>query len=345
MSIYLLTIIIVSTIVILSITALIFNFINKKKSKFNFKSTSIQLLAMTVWMALLSNIFIPKQRIEGNTEVGIIIFAVSIIVGIFLIRSIFREIEIEKTVSFLIDRLQLNNEALKDLEEQKSEFVSVASHQLRSPLSSIVGHSSMILDGDFGEIPEHLRQPIERIYKSSSTLGILINDFLNVNKIEKGEMEYLIEDFDLLESINPILDDFEMSAKENNLEIRNMCNEKTIMVRADKGKTKQILYNILENAIKYTEKGWVKINCKKSDKFVKLIIEDTGIGMDKDLQEEVFRKFSRGEHAKKIDITGTGLGLYIASTMIESMGGKIWAESEGINKGSRLYIKLPLSNN
>jgi signal transduction histidine kinase len=303
----------------------------------------MQLLAVTVWVSILSNIFIPTQRFEGNTEIGVAIFLISIFVGIFLIRSIFREIEIEKTVDFLVERIQENNEALKDLEEQKSEFVSVASHQLRSPLSSIVGHISMILEEDFGEVPEHLKQPMKRIFKSSNALGILINDFLNVNKIEKGEMEYLIEDFDIISTLQPVYDDFELMAKENGLEIRNLCDDKKIMVRADQGKTKQILYNVLENAVKYTKKGWIKVSCVQGPKYAKLIIEDTGIGIDKDMQAEIFRKFSRGEDAKKIDITGTGLGLFIASTMIESMGGKIWAESEGSSKGSRFYIKLPLS--
>jgi signal transduction histidine kinase len=168
---------------------------------------------------------------------------------------------------------------------------------------------------------------------------------LNVNKIEKGEMEYLIEDFDLISALNPIYKDFQMIAEQSNIEIRNLCEGEKIMVRADEGKTKQILYNVLENSVKYTKKGWVKIRCKKTTKFVQIIIEDTGIGIDKDMQQEIFRKFSRGEDAKKIDITGTGLGLFIASTMIESMGGKIWAESEGSDKGSRFYIKLPLSKN
>lgn len=349
MNIYLLTTSIIIAIIILSVLALGFNFIyhykKGKRSRWNFRSISIQLLAITVWVSILLNIFIPSQNFEGNTEVGIVVFLTSIIVGVFLVRSMFRELETERNVEFLIERLQQNNEALKDLEQQKSEFVSVASHQLRSPLSSIVGHVSMILEGDFGDIPKELEQPLKRIFKSSNALGILINDFLNVNKIEKGEMEYLIEDFNLISAMRPIYEDFEILAKDNGLEMRDLIDCDEIMVRADQGKTKQIIYNILENSIKYTQKGWVKVSCTKTDKFVKIIVEDTGIGIDKDMQAEIFRKFSRGEDAKKIDITGTGLGLFIASTMIESMGGKIWAESEGSGKGSRFYIKLPLSKN
>jgi signal transduction histidine kinase len=341
----LLTLSIIIVALTLVILAIYFNFRKVRRGqKITFRSISIQLLSATVWISIIANIFIPQQHIEGDPKIGALIFLTSLIVGVLLIRSIFREIEIERTVEFLIKKLQENNEDLKDLEEQKSEFVSVASHQLRSPLSSIVGYSEMMLEGDYGDIPDNLQEPIGRIFKSSNALGILINDFLNINKIEKGEMEYLLEDFNFIKEVSSVIDDFRHIATEKGLEFEAICENATeATVRADINKTKQIVSNIIDNSIKYTPKGTIRITCKHSPKYLVLCVSDTGIGIEKDLHQEIFNKFNRGDEAAKIDIMGTGLGLYIASTMIESMGGKIWAESAGKDKGSTFYIKLPLS--
>jgi signal transduction histidine kinase len=324
--------------------AIIINLVfKKKKSKADFRSFSAQLIAFAVWISILANLFVPEHNLENNTRIGVIIFFTSVIVGIFLIRSIFREIEIERTVEQLIDKLKENNEDLKKLEQQKTEFVSVASHQLRGPISAIIGHISMMLEGDYGNLPQEFKEPTERVLKSSKSLSILVNDFLNVSRIEKGKLEYLIEDFDILTLLSSLLPDFTKDAKEKGITLEKKCDAEGIIARGDINKTRQIFSNILENAIKYTPKGGIIIDCETTVDNITISIKDTGIGLSKDFGDQIFQKFVRDEEAIKLDVSGTGLGLYVATVMITAMNGKIWAESEGKDKGSTFYIKMPLS--
>ncbi len=345
MSAQLIFTLIIILILILSSVVLIINIrLSKKESKkINFHSISMQLLAVIVWTAILTNLFVPGNNLNDNVQLGIIIFLTSVIIGIFLIRSIFREMEIERTVENLIEKINENNDALKRLEEQKTEFVSVASHQLRGPISSIIGHISMMMEGDYGSLPKYLHQPMSRIYKSSSSLAILINDFLNVSRIEKGEMEYLIEDFNLNLVVKSLIPDFKILAKEKNINIVKEVNNKKISVRGDINKVRQVISNIVDNAIKYTVEGDIIITCEKNADSATVSVKDSGIGIDEKFGQEIFKKFVRDEEAIKMDVAGTGLGLFVASIMINAMGGKIWAESEGRGKGSTFFIKLPLS--
>lgn len=337
--------VIASTVVLLSVAIFIIQLLKiraDKKQKSYFRILSMQLLAITVWVAMLSNIFIPSQKLEGNEEYGLVFFGFAIVVGIFLIRSMVREIVIENSIEELIERMHDNNINLKKLDEQKNEFISIASHQLRTPLSAIIGYSSMILEGDYGDIPEELLDPVNKIYKSSNSLGFLVNDFLSINRIEKGEMEYIIEDVDVDTEINPIVLGFKHAAEEKGLEFINTCNENAV-IRADVNKFKQVISNILDNSIKYTPTGSIEYHCEPTkDGFLLITVKDTGIGIGTDMREKIFNKFIRDEEAIKVDVVGNGLGLFIASVMIRAMGGDIWAESEGPGTGSTFYIKVPL---
>lgn len=331
-------------VVILSIAIFIlqlFKIRASKKQKSYFRILSMQLLAVTVWVAMISNIFIPSQRLEGNEEYGLMFFAVAIVVGIFLIRSMIREIVIENSIEDLINKLQDHNVNLKKLDEQKNEFISIASHQLRTPLSAIIGYTSMILEGDYGDIPEELIDPINKIYKSSNSLGFLVNDFLSINRIEKGEMEYIIEDVDMDLEIKPIIYGFQHAAEEKGLNFINTCKENAV-IRADVNKFKQVISNVLDNAVKYTPTGSIEYYCEKKKDYLLITVKDTGIGINEYMKEKIFNKFIRDDEAIKVDVEGNGIGLYIASVMIKAMGGDIWAESEGLGGGSTFYIKIPL---
>ncbi len=339
--------VIILIVIVASVYIISINFIHSRSKKLDlrFKSISVQLLAMTVWITILSNIFFPRNLLMiADHGIGLVIFGVSLIVGILLIRSMFREVEIEADVEKLIGKLHRNNILLKKVDIQKNEFVSLASHQLRGPLTNIYGYISMILDGDYGEVPEHLREPINRIFKSSTFLGFLINDFLNVSRIDKGEMEYTIQDFDVSTMLDQLMKEFQLVAKTAHLDFMHEFNETDkIMVRADVNKTKQIISNLLDNAIKYTPKGYVALGYKVNAKKITITIRDSGIGLGTSMKENLFKKFSRDKEATKVNVTGSGLGLYVAAVMIKGMDGRIWAESAGPNKGTTFYVELPLA--
>lgn len=336
------TVILTTLLTTVFIIIINFRYVKKPLKELEFHSIATQLIALTVWVALLGNIFIPlENRVNVNVSLGI--FIASIIIGIFLIRSIFKEMQSEKTVEILVDKLQKNNSRLKKLDQQKTEFVSLASHQLRGPVAVIRGYASMMLEDDFGKLTEDQKTPLERILRSSEALGFLISDYLEVTRIEKGEMEYIIEDVNLSELISSIVEEFSSLAEKANLSLSFGCEvaEKPIIIRGDKNKLRQIFSNLVDNAIKYTKEGNIQVQCVSEEDGITISVKDTGIGISPEKIEEIFSKFIRTKEARKMNVTGTGLGLFLARVMTEAQDGKISVKSEGIGKGSEFSVWFP----
>lgn len=339
------TILIVVTLVTAASTGLVL-FLNSIKfkrdiGKSQFKNLSVQLLALIVWLVILVELLLPNK--DSDPILSLVIFLVSVVLGIFLVINVAREIKIQSTLDELIQKLQEDNERLKRLDEQKSEFVSLASHQLRGPLSIIQGYSSMISDGDYGKIPKNLSEPIERIFQSSSALGFLINDYLDMSKIEKGEMEYIIENVNVSEMLDNLVKEFAPIAKAAKIALKlDLKNDKNYYIRADRIKLKQIISNIIDNAIKYTPKGAVTLLCERKGDMVVIKIQDTGVGFDEKDSEEIFKKFKRSKSAINVNVSGTGIGLFVAKVMTEAQNGEIAAKSDGVGKGSTFTLKFPI---
>lgn len=235
------------------------------------------------------------------------------------------------------------NQQTKRLKEQKTEFVSIASHQLRGPVSIIHGYISMILDGDYGKVPEEFEEPLYRSFRSSKALSFLIDDYLDVSQIDRGDMEYFIANVDLNKLLEEVVSEFKMIAEKTNLNFQFEKPEQQITVKGDRNKIFQIISNILDNAIKYTPKGFVRIKTKVENDKAIITIEDSGIGIDPSKNNEIFNKFSRSEEAIKLNVTGTGLGLFVAKTLAEAQDGNIWTKSDGVGKGSTFFISIPVA--
>lgn len=248
-------------------------------------------------------------------------------------------------------KLQIANEKLKELDKMKTEFVSIASHQLRSPLTAIKGYSSLLLEGSLGPISEKARGGIENIFESSEKLVKVVEDFLNITRIELGRMKYDISVFDLGELAKTIIKEQEPTIKKRGLAIEYQSDDKAHQISADQGKVAQVVSNLLDNAIKYTPSGWIKIKAenlppkgKAGKEMVRLSIADSGVGLTKENLDKLFNKFVRADDAGKINVTGTGLGLYVAKQMVEGMAGKVWVESAGVNQGSTFFVEFAHSN-
>lgn len=339
--------IILSTVILTTFVTTLFvvilNYRNSKNdvSKLNFKNVATQLLALTIWVTILAKTFLANDSIK--VEIGISIFVASVIIGFFLIKSLSEEIKYQEIVSDLIKRLRTNNKRLRKLDQQKTEFVSLASHQLRGPLAVIHGYISMILDGDYGEISKEMKEPLERTLRSSRALSLLINDYLDVAQIEKGEMEYIISDLKLSDFLSELIKEFEMVAQKSGLDFNYNNNVENVIIRADENKLRQVVSNIIDNAIKYTKEGSIDVNVKKYNDDVIISVKDTGIGLENKQIDDIFNKFARADQAMKMNVIGNGLGLFVARVMIEAHNGKIWVESDGIGKGSTFYISLPIA--
>lgn len=231
---------------------------------------------------------------------------------------------------------------LKKLDDSKTEFLSLASHQLRTPLSAVKGYISMVLEGDFGKLLPQTKEAIDRVYESNERLIRLVNDLLNVTRIEAGKLTYKPVKTDFEKLITGVIEELKMTAESKKLKLESVVKTKLPEIVIDPDKIREVVMNLVDNAIKYTEKGSVTVEAMKKGKEVMVRVKDTGIGISAEKLTSLFQWFSRGKGALRLDAGGFGLGLYIAKKIVERAGGRIWAESPGEGQGTTFIFSLPM---
>jgi signal transduction histidine kinase len=251
------------------------------------------------------------------------------------------QLEVEKATEGLIQA----NARLKQLDEAKSEFVSIASHQLRTPLTVIKGYVSMILEGNFGRINNSQKDSMEKVFASNERLIHLVENLLNISRIESGRLHFNFETTRLENLVGSVVDELKTYAKKKGLKYKFVKSRKKLQkTKIDQEKMRQVILNLIDNAIKYTKKGGITISLSEEDDNLKICVEDTGMGIKTEDLSDLFEKFSRGTGTALIDTEGTGLGLFVADQMVKAHKGKIWAESKGTGKGSRFCFTLPITD-
>jgi len=309
---------------------------------FNIKVAAIAFVAFILSVLSFFNVIYAT----GLSQIvfNVTYFAAILLGSIILIRSVLREVEQREKIQKLADDLEKANVRLTELDRQKSEFVSFATHQLRAPLTAMKGYASLILEGDMGTVSREARKGISRIFDSTQTLIAIVNDYLNISRIELGSMKYAFETVDLHSLIEDVIEELRPNIEKSGLKFDFQAeNHGTdYRITADRDKLKQVFANVIDNSIKYTPSGSVAVNLslnRVEHKFV-VTIRDTGIGIAPDVLPLLFRKFSRADNANRTNIRGTGLGLYVAKQMIESHHGTIRAESPGEGKGTTFIVEL-----
>lgn len=279
------------------------------------------------------------------------IFIITLIFAILLIRSVLREVHRREEMEILNTKLNKvskdlaeANKELKRLDESKSEFLSISSHQLRTPLTIIKGYSSMLLEGSFGKMSKPVKESMEKIFVSTERLINLVESLLNISRIEAGRIEFKLEPVDLDAVVKSMVNDFQDKAKARKLKLKYSSEEKVPKVLADGQKIKDVVSNLIDNAIKYTKQGEIMVGLHQEGTSVVFASQDTGIGMDTEDIGRLFNKFTRGKDSNKVNTEGTGLGLYYARVLVENMGGRIWVESPGKGKGSKFSFSLPMAD-
>ncbi len=251
--------------------------------------------------------------------------------------------EVEKATA----ELRTANLELQKLDKAKSDFISIASHQLRTPLSTIKGFVSMILEGSYGRISRVVRDKLEKTYESTERLIRLVNDLLDLSHMEGGKMEYNFAKISFSVMVRSVVEELKVQADRKKLKLELVKLEKELWVRADEQKLRQVVMNLIDNAVKYTEKGSVEVSLRElsspgeKESQIQMSVGDTGMGMRPEEIANLFQKFVRGPNAPRLHTEGAGIGLYVAKQLIEAHQGRIWAESEGEGKGSMFFIKLP----
>jgi signal transduction histidine kinase len=252
-------------------------------------------------------------------------------------------IKLEREVEQATKELREANEKLKKLDQAKSEFISIASHQLRTPLTVVKGYISMILEGSYGKIATERRLPLEKVFESNERLIQLVENLLNISRIESGRLRFSFERMRFEKLVAGVVDELKGTAKKKGLSlIFNTSNISLPKVKIDEEKIRQVVLNLVDNAIKYSIKGSVIVKVEKKDKEILFCVSDKGMGIRREDLSGLFKKFSRGTDTPLVNPGGTGLGLYVARIMIEAHDGKIWAESAGPGKGAKFCFTIPI---
>jgi signal transduction histidine kinase len=280
---------------------------------------------------------------EGNFYLTLNIF---LIVAYFFLDDIKKEVKKKEYVVKLNLQLDAVNTRLRELDVMKSEFLSFAAHQLRSPLTAVRGYASMILEGSYGEPSDRIKDAVEKIFKAGTSLVNVVEDFLNITRIEQGKIKYNFKHIDVKKLVEEIIAEQKNVVEKAGLKLFfNPQIDTDYFVTADEEKIKQVVTNLLDNAVKYTKDGAITLDLERDDveHKIRLWVADTGIGMPPELLPQLFTKFRRASPAAKINIRGTGLGLFIAKEIMKVHHGHIWAKSDGEGKGSTFVIELPLN--
>lgn len=325
--------ILASTYVILTVYAII------RHHLLNIKVIATEILSLGILLVSIVHILAAENFIK--LVINLIIFIILLVFIIMLVHSVENEVQRKEELQKLTKKLAKANKKLKKLDQAKSEFISIASHQLRTPLGTIKGFASMLLEGSYGEISEKVKKVLEKIFISNERLISLVNDLLDLSRIEAGKMQYDFDYRQIEDIVEEIKETLSFKAEEKGLYLKvNFPPRPLPKIKIDGAKIKEVISNLIENAIKYTKKGGVEVNFKQKDNLIRIIVSDTGIGISRDEMPLLFSKFSRGKNVGRIDANGTGLGLFVGRKIIEAHGGRIWAESKGENRGSKFTMEL-----
>jgi len=232
--------------------------------------------------------------------------------------------------------------AEKEIDEKNKEFISVATHELRTPLTAIIGNLSMVYE-DFGDRLDTTVKPlVEQVYNSTNRLRDLVNDMLDVARMEGGRAEFNIAVIDTQKIANGVVDMLQITAKNSNITLAyNPANAQPVM--ADESRLRIVLNNFVSNAIKYNRpNGRVTVSHVIKDSKLTTAIADTGLGIPEDQKAHMFEKFFRVQNADRTNVVGTGLGMYITRQYVLAMGGEVWFESIH-GQGTTFYFSLPLA--
>ncbi|MFZ1655069.1 MAG: HAMP domain-containing sensor histidine kinase, partial [Candidatus Moraniibacteriota bacterium] len=241
--------------------------------------------------------------------------------------------------------LAVANMELRRLDNAKSEFISIASHQLRTPLTAIKGFVSLLLEGAYGQLEPNVSDALNKVYLANNRLMNLVENLLNISRIEAGRIQYQFAPARVDDILMELRDMFLLAAHAKGLKLGiTLPKDPLPMLQIDSAKIREAISNIIDNSIKYTETGEIAVVAEKAGNRVTITVTDTGVGIDADDLPHIFKKFERGKDASKVNVSSTGLGLYVGKSFIEAHGGSITVESAGKDKGTRFVISLPINH-
>jgi signal transduction histidine kinase len=313
-----------------------------KRGFFNVKVISTEILVFVLAIVTLFEVIF-------STELPVILFRLSeflavLAFGILLVQSVLKEVKQREQLQVLTKQLAAANVQLKQLDQARADFITLTSHQLRTPPATIKWYLAAIQSGDFGALTPELKDAIAKAEITNNALISLIDDLLNASRIERGKLEFLFDPVNLDELASFMVEQLQPQAHMKNLTLKYEKPTGPIPeVLADKEKIRQVINNFIDNAIKYTPKGGITTRVRADQDFVYVEVEDTGKGIETDTIPTLFQKYTRGKDSIT-HATGIGIGLYVAKIVIQNHNGDIAAKSPGVGKGSTFFFRLPIKS-
>ena len=310
----------------------------------NTKIVTVEILVAAVVLLFVLNLMLSISVVQQATAAFSLI--VSLTLGIMLLKNYKKSVRRHEQIERLAFDLQAANKQLRELSDAKSEFISIASHQLRTPVSVIKGYLSLMKEGAYGAIGGGVQDKIDQLYEMNERLIHLINNLLNITRIERDNLAYFCQEVDVVETISHAIKELTLEAKNKGLDLRFRRPEaEKIKVFADPDKLHEIVVNLIDNSLKYTQKGHVEVSVEPDHGkgAVILRVEDTGIGMNPKDLEHLFEKYFRPSQMNSIRESGMsmGLGLFICAKFLHSMGGDIWVDRTAPGEGTVFAVRLP----
>jgi signal transduction histidine kinase len=314
---------------------------------FKYGLFDIKIIATEALVAFLTIILISEGFLS-DTIVGMMFkffFAGLVaLLGVSLVKSVRKEIKQKDELVKLADSLERANIQLQELDKQKTEFLSIASHQLRTPLSILKGYIELIIDGAYGKVDKKTVKVLQDMDINNEHLIKLVDEFLNISRIEQGRAKYTFSLINLAEITESVVKDFKIKAKEKKIKILWVRPKDIPQIDCDQEKIHHVVFNFVDNALKYSEEGEIKVLLTQEEKGVSIRVQDNGIGFNKVDEVNFYQKFYRGDNVKGSNVTGTGLGLFVCRKFIEAHNGRVWARSSGLGKGSEFGFWIPLKH-
>lgn len=312
-----------------------------KYQAMNIRVMAVQVLVFAISILIGAQFFFIRTPLNRVLTL-ITLFLVSIF-GIMLIRSMKKEISRKEELQRISDSLALANTELRRLDNAKSEFISIASHQLRTPLTAIKGFVSLLLEGAYGQLEPAVGDTLNKVYLANNRLMNLVENLLNISRIEAGRIQYQLVPTQVADILEELRDMFLLAAHAKGLKLGfTFPKEPLPLLHIDGAKIREAISNIIDNSIKYTESGEIAIELTKEGDQAVITVTDTGVGIDANDLPHIFKKFERGKDASRVNVSSTGLGLYVGKSFIEAHGGSISVTSDGKDMGTRFVIRLPI---
>ena len=309
-----------------------------------YKFLDIKLITAEVFAALLVILnfinFINAENSDEKIE-SLFIFVATLIFGFLLIRSVDSEIKRREEVTKLAHSLEKANLRLQELDRQKTDFLSIASHQLRTPLSIAKGYLELLTDGAYGKMSPESKEILRQMDESNEHLVKLVDEFLDITRIEQGRTKFVFEDKNIVDLISGVVKELKDRANDKGLDIVWKSSKEKKIINMDDEKIRHVIFNFIDNAIKYSDKGKIHVSWLSEKNGVSVRVKDNGFGFGEEDEVNFYQKFYRGKNVEGTNVGGTGLGLFVCRKFIEAHGGHVWAHSAGLGKGSEFGFWIP----